>query len=80
MNHAVEYRSIKVDGLNIFYREAGSKNAPTLLLLHGLPSSSRLIEEQICPGWIEWTGIESQIFQLKTAPSLFNDEPQSHKP
>jgi pimeloyl-ACP methyl ester carboxylesterase len=44
MNHAVEYRSIKIDGLNIFYREAGPKNAPTLLLLHGLPSSSRMFE------------------------------------
>ncbi len=35
------YRTIQVDGLSIFYREAGQKEAPTLLLLHGLPSSSR---------------------------------------
>src|SRR3982751_1566968 len=40
----VSYRTIKVDGLSIFYREAGPKNAPTLLLLHGLPSSSRMFE------------------------------------
>ncbi len=33
-----------VDGLSIFYREAGPKNAETLLLLHGLPSSSRMFE------------------------------------
>jgi pimeloyl-ACP methyl ester carboxylesterase len=39
-----EYRTIKVDGLSIFYREAGPKDAPTLLLLHGLPSSSRMFE------------------------------------
>jgi len=38
------YRTISVDGLSIFYREAGPKNAPTLLLLHGFPSSSRMFE------------------------------------
>jgi pimeloyl-ACP methyl ester carboxylesterase len=38
------YRTIKVDGLNIFYREAGPTDAPTILLLHGLPSSSRMFE------------------------------------
>jgi pimeloyl-ACP methyl ester carboxylesterase len=38
------YRSVKVDGLSIFYREAGPKGAPTILLLHGLPSSSRMFE------------------------------------
>jgi len=38
------YRKIQVDGLSIFYREAGPKNAGTLLLLHGLPSSSRMFE------------------------------------
>jgi len=38
------YRTIKVDGLSIFYREAGPKDAPTLLLLYGLPSSSRMFE------------------------------------
>jgi pimeloyl-ACP methyl ester carboxylesterase len=38
------YRTIEIDGLSIFYREAGPKDAPTLLLLHGLPSSSRMFE------------------------------------
>jgi hypothetical protein len=38
------YRTLQVDGLSIFYREAGPKDAPTLLLLHGLPSSSRMFE------------------------------------
>ena len=42
-NHPI-YRTIQVDGLSIFYREAGPKDAPTLLLLHGLPSSSRMFE------------------------------------
>jgi pimeloyl-ACP methyl ester carboxylesterase len=40
----VFYRTVKVDGLSIFYREAGRPEAPTLLLLHGFPSSSRMYE------------------------------------
>jgi pimeloyl-ACP methyl ester carboxylesterase len=40
----ISYRTVKVDGLSIFFREAGPKDAPTLLLLHGLPSSSRMFE------------------------------------
>ena len=40
----VFYRTVKIDGLSIFYREAGPPNAPTLLLLHGFPSSSRMYE------------------------------------
>jgi pimeloyl-ACP methyl ester carboxylesterase len=40
----VAFRTIQIDGLSIFYREAGPKNAETLLLLHGLPSSSRMFE------------------------------------
>jgi pimeloyl-ACP methyl ester carboxylesterase len=44
MHQPVFYRTIKVDGLSIFYREAGPRDAPVLLLLHGLPSSSRMFE------------------------------------
>src|SRR6201999_2593389 len=44
MSNQVLYRTVRVDGISIFYREAGSKNAPTLLLLHGLPSSSRMFQ------------------------------------
>jgi pimeloyl-ACP methyl ester carboxylesterase len=36
------YHTAEVDGLRVFYREAGPKNAPTLLLLHGFPSSSAM--------------------------------------
>ena len=38
------YHTTQIDGLSIFYREAGPKDAPVLLLLHGLPSSSRMFE------------------------------------
>src|SRR5581483_2299603 len=44
MEALVSYRTVQVDGLNIFYRESGSKDGPVLLLLHGLPSSSRMYE------------------------------------
>src|SRR5579863_6803602 len=35
------YHHVDVDGVGVFYREAGPKNAPTIVLLHGFPSSSR---------------------------------------
>jgi pimeloyl-ACP methyl ester carboxylesterase len=38
------YRTIQIDGVSIFYREAGPKDAPTLVLLHGIPTSSRMFE------------------------------------
>src|SRR5438128_8802381 len=44
VEHPTAYRTIRIDGLSIFYREAGPKDAPTLLLLHGFPSSSRMFE------------------------------------
>src|SRR5580698_1196732 len=44
MEQPVFYRTVKIDGLSIFYREAGPKDAPTILLLHGLPSSSRMFQ------------------------------------
>ena len=40
--HSVAYRTVQVDGLNIFYREAGPSEAPTVLLLHGFPTSSHM--------------------------------------
>jgi pimeloyl-ACP methyl ester carboxylesterase len=42
VEHPTFYRTTRIDGLSIFYREAGPKDAPTLLMLHGLPSSSRM--------------------------------------
>src|SRR4029077_12636970 len=44
MEHPTFYRTAQIDGLSIFYREAGPKDAPTILLLHGLPSSSRIFD------------------------------------
>jgi pimeloyl-ACP methyl ester carboxylesterase len=41
------HRTLDVDGLRIFYREAGDPDAPTLLLLHGFPSSSHMFRDLI---------------------------------
>lgn len=38
----VEHKTVVVDGVRIFYRDTGPRNAPAILLLHGFPSSSRM--------------------------------------
>jgi len=46
-NTTVFHRTAKANGLNIFYREAGPANAPTVLLLHGYPTSSVMFRNLI---------------------------------
>lgn len=43
----VNYHTVNVDGIDVFYREAGSKDAPVLLLLHGFPTSSHMFRNLI---------------------------------
>ena len=43
----VKYRSADVDGLKVFYREAGTADMPTLLALHGFPSASHMFRDLI---------------------------------
>ena len=43
----VNYRTVNVDGVNVFYREAGAKDAPVVLLLHGAPTSSQMFRNLI---------------------------------
>jgi len=43
----VSFRKLNVDGLNIFYREAGAEDAPAVLLLHGFPSASHMFRDLI---------------------------------
>lgn len=40
----ISYHTVEIDGLKIFYGEAGPSDAPTVLMLHGFPSSSRMWE------------------------------------
>lgn len=46
-SHPVHHRRIQVEGIDLFYREAGPRNAPTLLLLHGFPTSSQMYRDLI---------------------------------
>ena len=43
----VSYNTVRINNLDIFYREAGPKNAPVLLLLHGVPTSSRMYQPML---------------------------------
>lgn len=43
----VTYRKVDVDGMGVFYREAGPKNAPTILLLHGFPTAGHMFRNLI---------------------------------
>lgn len=46
-NTTVQYHNLKVNGLTLFYREAGPTDAPTILLLHGYPTSSHMFRNLI---------------------------------
>jgi pimeloyl-ACP methyl ester carboxylesterase len=43
----VHYQTAKIDGVDVFYREAGPKDAPAVLLLHGFPTSSQMFRNLI---------------------------------
>jgi pimeloyl-ACP methyl ester carboxylesterase len=43
----ITYKTVDVDGFNVFYREAGQPGAPKLLLLHGFPTSSHMFRDLI---------------------------------
>lgn len=46
-SNQTQYMTVTVDDLDIFYREAGPKNAPTIILLHGFPTSSHMFRNLI---------------------------------
>src|ERR1700760_2488497 len=43
----INYLKANIDGINIFYRESGPKNAPVIVLLHGFPTSSHMYRNLI---------------------------------
>ncbi len=47
LSPSVHHRTVEIDGLEIFYREAGPRSAPTVLLLHGFPTSSHMFRNLI---------------------------------
>ena len=79
MQYPTSYRTAQIKGLSIFYREAGPQDAPTLLLLHGLPSSSRMFEPLLArlrslPGLVEKS---RGVFYRKSKAFLhFHEDPR----
>ena len=47
MEHKIQYHTVQINGLNIFYREAGAPGSPVVLLLHGFPTSSHMYRQLI---------------------------------
>jgi pimeloyl-ACP methyl ester carboxylesterase len=47
VSHPTLHKNITIQGVNVFYREAGDKNKPTILLLHGYPTSSHMFRNLI---------------------------------
>src|ERR1051325_9951434 len=46
-SNVVTYKTVKIDKLDVFYRESGDPKKPTILLLHGFPASSHMFRELI---------------------------------
>ena len=46
-NFKTQYKNVKIEGVNVFYREAGASTATPILLLHGFPSSSHMYRDLI---------------------------------
>ena len=75
----VFYRTLYVEGLEIFYREAGPRNAPTVLLLHGFPSSSHMFRNLIpmladkyhvvAPDFLDMAKAQHRRSTISTIPS-----------
>ncbi len=47
LTNCIQYRRVDVNGLDIFYREAGPADAPAVVLLRGLPTSSHMFRNLI---------------------------------
>ncbi len=46
-SHKTSFKTVEIDGVEVFYREAGPRDAPTILLLHGFPTSSHMFRNLI---------------------------------
>jgi pimeloyl-ACP methyl ester carboxylesterase len=70
------YRTVDVNGLSVFYREAGPPDAPTILLLHGFPSSSRMWQpllDRLAVPDAEVHVLDAGHFALDERPDLIAD-------
>jgi hypothetical protein len=77
----ITYRTTNVDGMKMFYREAGRTDGPALLLLHGFPTSSHMFRNLI-PLLADRFHMECQDlqnFDLAQAPkAAWENEPDVH--
>jgi hypothetical protein len=62
----VAYRTVTIDNVEIFYREAGDPNRPTILLLHGFPTSSHMFRDLITELADEYHLLDTGHFALET--------------
>ena len=69
--NAVSYKTEKIDGLDIFYREAGPKDAPTVLLLHGFPTSSHMFRNLIPELAEDYHVIAPDLYQHHSLSQLY---------
>jgi pimeloyl-ACP methyl ester carboxylesterase len=71
--NTLNFKTVIVDGLDIFYREAGDKNKPYILLLHGFPSSSHMYRDLMNDLSEDYHLIAPDYpgFGQSSAPSLF---------
>jgi hypothetical protein len=83
-NATTTYHSIPIEGMRIFYREAGPESAPTILLLHGFPSSSRMFATLIplladrYHTWTDEFAFLSRPGQAEIQSNLFFDYRTNH--
>jgi len=72
----ISYRTLQVSGFDVFYREAGPHDAPTVLLLHGFPTSSHMFRELIPKLAVKYHVIAPDLpgfgFTKRTDNSKFN--------
>lgn len=62
----VSYKTVTIENVDIFYREAGDPQQPTLLLLHGFPTSSHMFRDLITELADEYHLLNTGHFALET--------------
>jgi hypothetical protein len=72
---AVMYRKVDVGGIKVFYREAGPKDAPTILLLHGFPIIPNLLPSAILASLIQADQIHCAFRPIKVSEKHRTTQP-----
>ncbi len=79
----VRYHTVDIDGVDVFYRESGPRDAPVILLLHGFPSSSHMYRNLI-PALADRRSRRryrrARVAQSPAAPMRCRSRPSAAKP